>query len=258
MARRWSKVQQIHRVLKLDRRDMQKGEDVKALQAALNARARARGLPTIKVDGIFGEQSLASVTAVGRALGAAESTLAKRKATIGLQRIIRFPATRNPAQLKRAKERKQKSCSMPVARLITDTWGYHPGVHDGVDLICPPREPALAVCRCKVVRVDAAGWWGKGAPSDPAVRAKGDGVIILRSLVDSGPIRKGMNFVYGHAEGACVRVGQTVEAGQVIGEAGLANAWHIHFCVNTRTDTKGVGDRDPRPILEHLKSHSRK
>src|SRR6478609_3975924 len=87
--------------------------------------------------------------------------------------------------------------SMPLKQITTDTWGYHPPVHDGVDLICPPREPALAVCRCEVVRVSPSGWWGKGAPSDPVLKAKGDGVIVLRSLVDAGPIRKGMNFVYG-------------------------------------------------------------
>lgn len=145
---------------------------------------------------------------------------------------------------------------LPLKRITTDTWGWHPPVHDGVDLICPAREPALAVCRSTVVRVSASGWWGKGAPSDPVLKAKGDGVIVLRSLVDVGPIRKGMNFVYGHAENAVVKVGQVVEAGEKVGEAGFANAWHLHWCVNRRADTLGVGEQDPEPILNYLKENS--
>lgn len=151
---------------------------------------------------------------------------------------------------KQLRELKVARVTFPIQHLITDSWGYHPGVHDGVDLICPASEPLIAMCKATVVRADASGWWGKGAPADPALKARGDGIIIIRSLIDAGPIRRGMNLCYGHGEHAKVRAGQTVEAGDVIGAAGFANAWHVHFMVNMRTDTKGVGDRDPRPVLD--------
>lgn len=144
----------------------------------------------------------------------------------------------------------------PMKDIITDTWGYHPGVHDGEDLICPASEPLIAICKAQVVRADAGGWWGLGAPADPVLKARGDGIIILRSLVDAGPIRKGMNLCYGHAEHATVKAGDVVEAGHVIGLAGFANAWHCHFMVNMRADTKGVGDRDPRPVIDFARAGS--
>jgi murein DD-endopeptidase MepM/ murein hydrolase activator NlpD len=52
-----------------------------------------------------------------------------------------------------------------------------------------------------------------------------------------------------------VREGQHVKAGDVIGKAGLANAWHTHFMVNGRTDAKGLGDRDPRPFVDYARAH---
>lgn len=145
-----------------------------------------------------------------------------------------------------------REVSPPLAKILADSWGYVPPVHDGIDLICSPRAAGLAICRARVIRADNAGWWGKGAPS-PAVAAKGDGIVILRSLTDTGPFRKGLHFCYGHAENVRVSVGDTVEAGQVICEAGLANAWHFHFMVNGRSDAKGVGDRDPRPFLDYAR-----
>jgi murein DD-endopeptidase MepM/ murein hydrolase activator NlpD len=138
----------------------------------------------------------------------------------------------------------------PVKHIIADSWGWHPGVHDGIDLICPASEPLIAICHATVVRADAGGWWGLGAPADPVLRARGDGIIVLRSLVDAGPIRKGMNLCYGHAEHATVKAGQVVEAGDRIGTAGFANAWHVHFMVNMRSDAKGLGDRDPKPVVD--------
>lgn len=138
----------------------------------------------------------------------------------------------------------------PLAKIIADSWGWAPG-HDGIDLICPENSPAFAMIRSEVVRVSASGWWGKGAPSDPNLRAKGDGVIVLECLEDIGPFRKGLRVVYGHAERATVRVGDVVKAGEQVGHAGLANAWHLHMCVNGRSDTLGVGDRDPRPYYEY-------
>lgn len=79
------------------------------LQRALNARLKARNLPTITVTGVVDAATLLAAQRVGRALGALEQTLleVRRDGTIpvGLQRIIRFPATRNAAQLQRARDR---------------------------------------------------------------------------------------------------------------------------------------------------------
>lgn len=144
----------------------------------------------------------------------------------------------------------------PMKHILQDTWGWHPGVHDGLDLICPPNEPIYAICKATVVRVSPSGWWGNGAPTDPVLKAKGDGIIVLRSVVDVGPITKGLDICYGHAEGAVVKVGQVVNAGDHIGHAGFANAWHVHLMLNTRSDTLGLGDRDPRPVYEYVMKHA--
>lgn len=261
MARGWSQRSAIHRALKVTS-DPMKGEDVKALQDAVNDRARARGMRTVEADGIMGPDTLKAAAAVGWRLGAMDSTLRKPLTTLGLQRVIRYPASRTPAQRVRSLQRRPAPTGRvyyPIApaRLITDAWGYHPGIHDGVDLICPANEPVVAMVKSRVVRVSSSGWWGLGAPSDPDLKAKGDGIIIIQSLENVGPIKDGMNLCYGHAEGATVRVGQTVNAGHVLGHAGLANAWHVHFMINDNPPAagfyRGVGDRDPRPILDYAK-----
>jgi hypothetical protein len=142
----------------------------------------------------------------------------------------------------------------PLKHILADSWGWHPGIHDGLDLICPASEPLFAICKATVVRADAGGWWGKGAPADPALKARGDGIVVIRSLVDAGPIQKGMNLCYGHAEHATVKTGQVVEAGDQIGHAGFANAWHVHFMVNMRKDVLGLGDRDPKPVVDFARA----
>lgn len=81
------------------------GTDVYHLQQAINARARARGLPTVTVDGQFGPMTDKAVQRMARALGASEATIRRSGATVGEQRIIRWPATRTPAQLARARSR---------------------------------------------------------------------------------------------------------------------------------------------------------
>lgn len=139
----------------------------------------------------------------------------------------------------------------PLDKILNDSWGYHPGVHDGVDLICEADARIYALCDARVIDVRSGGWWGKGAPADPALREKGNGIIQLECLTDAGPFRKGMHFGYGHAEKAVVKVGQTVQAGDLLGHAGFANAWHIHFMVNGGGTTKGVGDRDPAPFVRY-------
>lgn len=103
MARQWSRIGAIHRALKLDSRDPVKGEDARRFQSALNRRAAALGLGTVHADGVIGPATKALSEDVGLALGALPSTVRKPDITVGLQRIVRHPGTRTPAQRKRAK-----------------------------------------------------------------------------------------------------------------------------------------------------------
>lgn len=155
------------------------------------------------------------------------------------------------------------SVAMPVKTdLAKDTNGWT-GMngHDGIDLLCDPNAPLYAVCKSKVVRVAADGWWGNNPqPSGGHQISEGDGIIILEALEDLGPIRKGMHFGYGHAEHATVKVGDIVDAGDKIGLAGFARAWHSHWMINVIPAKNGFytgrGDQNPRPILDYLEANS--
>jgi hypothetical protein len=90
------------------------GPDVRALQVAINDRSSSRLLPPVTVDGVYGEQTEQAAARVARALGALEATIAQPGTSVGEQRIIRWPATRTPAQLARARGR-AKASPAPVA-----------------------------------------------------------------------------------------------------------------------------------------------
>jgi murein DD-endopeptidase MepM/ murein hydrolase activator NlpD len=144
----------------------------------------------------------------------------------------------------------------PVPNLVTDDWDWHPGVHDGIDLVCPWKQPLLAICTGKIVRVNDDHWWGnnpKPSPGHPI--SDGDGIVILECTISAGPFKPGLHFGYGHAEGATVKVGDQVKAGQVIAHAGFAVQAHTHFMVNDNPPVnglyRGVGDRDPKPFLNY-------
>jgi murein DD-endopeptidase MepM/ murein hydrolase activator NlpD len=148
--------------------------------------------------------------------------------------------------------------AMPVRTdMAKNTNGWNPPGHDGIDLLCAENAPLFAVCKSRVVRVSPDGWWGNNPrPSPGHPVSDGDGIIILESLVDVGPIKRGLHFGYGHGEHATVKVGDVVEAGQVIGKAGWAVVPHVHFMVNDDAPVnglyRGVGDRDPRPVLDFV------
>lgn len=144
----------------------------------------------------------------------------------------------------------------PVVPILQHTWGYHKGVHDGIDLITEGDDILYALCDAVVIDARSRGWWGLGAhASSGHPISDGDGIIQLRCTVNAGPFKPGMHFGYGHAEKATVRVGQKVKAGQKIGHAGFANAWHVHFMANGGQTTKGVGDRDPWPYVDYALKH---
>lgn len=101
-----------------------RGQDVRQLQVALNARAKPRGLPLVVVDGEYGHETDRSLDRVTRMLGALEETIQKSGATPGQQRIVLHPATRNPKQLTRARSRAKQAAEQKRREELA-----HPVVH---------------------------------------------------------------------------------------------------------------------------------
>lgn len=244
-----------------------KGDDVKRWQREIREEFERMSIDfPIIADGDYGVATRDATASLCNALGIVHGTAMKNGVTPALRTKLRnrdlSAAEKKRYSGQKAKEyrralrdkHKEGGVCSPLAKITASSNGYS-SWHDGVDLICPRDAPGFAVCKAKVIRADNGGWWGKGAPS-PAVAAKGDGITIIRSLVNIGPIKKGMNFAYGHAEANRVRVGEVVEAGQRINKAGMANAPHFHFMVNMRSDDRGVGDRDPMPIVRYCIEHS--
>lgn len=256
------------RTFKLDVPHM-KGSDVEDWQQWLLMTFRRWDIDyPLTDDGDYGQATRSATASACMALGLASAESAmKDGVTPALRTKLRnrrlTPAERVRMGTVRVKYRaalRQRyqggGVAMPVNKVIEDSWGWHPGVHDGLDLICMPNAELHAMCAGTIVRADPSGWWGLGRPADPELAGKGDGIIILSAAHDVGPIKRGMHLCYGHAEHATVRVGQHVKAGQRIGQAGLANAWHVHFMVNDDPGARGVGDRDPRPIYEYARRHA--
>lgn len=251
------------------------GEDVKEWQKFLSDDFRSRWSIEypIDVDGVYGVGTRAATASFLRAWGVESAAEAMESGVTPELRIkIRNDdRTERERELAFSEERKDYRDALrdrfehtdvcyPVPNLITDSWGYHPSVHDGVDLVCPWRQPLLAICTGKIVRVSASGWWGfSPQPSPGHPISDGDGIVILESNVTVGPFKRGLHFGYGHAERATVRVGEEVTAGQMIAHAGFARAAHCHFMVNDNPPVdgfhRGVGDRDPAPYLKYSKAH---
>lgn len=262
MSDRTLKVQQPH----------MKGEDVRQWQAFLNGQMKHWGVDyRIGEDGDYDIATRDLTATVVHGLGLASASAAMKDGVTPALRVKLRNKKLSPVELARyhgpraiwrrkLRERHEAGGKVhpPMDHILADSWGYHPPVHDGVDLICPPKEPCLAICDGVIARVQKDGWWNKGAPASPAVKAKGDGIIVLESTTNAGPFKPGLLFGYGHAEGATVKVGERVKAGERIGHAGLANAWHVHFMVHGPDQSApvgGTGDRDPRPFLDYAKKH---
>jgi murein DD-endopeptidase MepM/ murein hydrolase activator NlpD len=237
------------------------GERVVVHQRHVNDRLRAHGNQPIEADGDCGPLTIRQSAFAAWFLGALDTTVKAVQGgtiSVGVQSIIADPDSREDAQRERARARRDQhfpgangNVAAPLHKIITSAHGFGPG-HDGVDLICEANAPIFALCDAKVIDVRSRGWWGLGAqPSHGHPISDGDGIIQLECLIDDGPFRKGMHFGYGHAEHATVAVGQTVKAGQQLGRAGFANAWHVHFMANGGATHRGVGDRNPMPFVNY-------
>lgn len=248
-----------------------KGDDVKNWQRELQLQFEAMQIPApIALDGVYDVATRSYTASLVHALGINALEAMKDGVTPELRtkvrnRILdhdetaRFHSTQlveyRRALRKRYDDSKEVRVHRPVNKILADSWGYHPGVHDGLDVICQPNAVLFAMVKSQVVDVRPSGWWGLGVPSNPDLKAQGDGIIQLEVIESAGPFVKGHHIGYGHAEKAKVYVGQVVEAGAPIGHAGLANAWHIHLMYNTGATTKGIGNLDPRSILDYAVKH---
>jgi murein DD-endopeptidase MepM/ murein hydrolase activator NlpD len=249
-----------------------KGDDVRAWQRFLfdDFRSRWNIEYPLTVDGDYGVGTRSATASFLRAWGVESAAEAMDHGITPELRIkIRNnDRTQREAELAQSQERKDYRAQLrarfaridvcyPVPNLITDDWGYQAG-HDGVDLICPWKQPVLAICTGIIRRVSPSGWWGANAqPSSGHPVSDGDGIVILESTIQAGPFVPGLKFGYGHSELAVVGVGERVVAGQHIARAGWARAPHIHFMVNDNPPVddfyRGVGDRDPAPFLRYAR-----
>lgn len=244
------------RTFKVDSPHM-RGDDIAAFQRTLNKQFERWGWDhQIKTDGVYGVGTRSAAAQVVYGLGFSKKIMAE-----GITPELRVKIRgrkRNKTELRafrsRAGWRREQKLryspriARPLRKVTADSWGWTPPQHDGIDLICPEAAPIFAMVRARVTRADNGGWWGKSPSGDVS---KGDGIVILQALETVGPIKKGMNLCYGHAERLTVQEGDIVKAGEQIGRAGLAVAWHIHFMVNVGEGTRGVGDRDPEPIYRY-------
>lgn len=240
-------------------RPHQTGKDIAGWQRSVNTQlARWDADDLLVVDGDYGVTTRAFTSKVLYGLGIPQDLMVKGvtpelRVKVRNRRLTPWERAR---YVKRAPWRRALSrprVAKPVNTIIADTWGYHPGVHDGIDVICGQDVPIFAMVKSRVIRI-SDDWWGLGNPGG-ALGDRGDGVIILENLVSVGPFVKGQRVVYGHAEKPIVKAGDVVQAGGQIGRAGFANAFHIHLCLNDGSTDRGIGNRDPRGILDYAKKN---
>lgn len=247
------------RTFKVDRPAL-KGEDVQQWQQTINSMFAKWDIDLrVKVDGEYGLASRSATATLLYALGIEQGEM-KDGVTPGLRVKVRnYQRKLSPKERARFAQRvawrrrlRQKwargvKVARPVNKIITSAWGYHKGVHDGIDVQTPPAATVYAMVKSRVIDVRAGGWWGRSPSGDVS---KGDGIVQLEVLETVGPFTKGMHIGYGHCEHACVREGQIVEAGEPVARVGLAVTWHTHLMVNDGQTTKGIGTRDPRKLLD--------
>lgn len=244
------------------------GEDVKRWQLSVREEFFKMNIPCpIVVDGDYGIASRNFTASLAHALGMDAGAAMKNGVTPELRTKIRHRDLTNAERAAmdnrvayRRRLREQFVGSMidvhrPVNKIIADSWGYHPGSHDGIDVIAPADATIYAMVKGRIIDARKDGWWGLGAPKDPELRGKGDGITQLEVLEDVGPFKKGYHIGYGHAEHPRVKVGDVVKAGTPIAKVGLANAWHIHLMYNKGNTTKGIGNVDPQAILDYAVKH---
>lgn len=256
-----------HKTFKIKNPAM-KGPDVRNWQRELKNEFSELGIEApVVVDGTYGVATRSFTASLCYALGIDPGTAMEHGVTPDLRTKLRHRQLTD-AERKRFNDRKAWRKRLaerygstlievhrPVTKIVEDSWGYHPGVHDGLDVITLPNARLFAMVKSKVIDVRASGWWGLGAPKNAQLKAKGDGIVQFEILDNIGPFVKGRHIAYGHAEHAIVRVGDIVDAGDPVCRAGFANAWHIHLMYNDGLTTKGIGNINPRAIVDYAVKH---
>lgn len=241
-----------------------KGDDVKEWQKDVKASFKKMGIDCpIAIDGTYGQQTRAFSAALCKAHGLASNAMVKGvtpELRVKLRNLKLTNAEKKAKNSKarkdyRAKLRKQWKVSKvhaPVSKIVTDDWGYHPGVHDGVDVQSIRGAAAFAMVKSKIIDVRTGDWWGNNPSGNVSL---GDGIVQMEVLETVGPFKKGMHIGFGHLEQPkdhpVVKVGQIVEAGHIVGIVGLAVTPHIHLMVNSGNTSQGRGTQDPRPLLNY-------
>lgn len=236
-----------------------KGSDVEMWQGQIVHEFDRMGIKCpIKIDGIWAIASRSYNASLCHALGMnasevmAEGITPELRIRIRNRRLTTSEKERFSERVDYRRNLRDRwdniSVARPTIKIIEDSWGYHPGTHDGIDIITPPKAMLFSMVRARVFDVRSGGWWGK-APSGDVT--KGDGIVQMEILETIGPFLKGRHIGYGHAENAMVDVGDIVNAGDPVARAGLAVAWHIHLMYNTGGTNKGIGNINPRKILDY-------
>ena len=247
---------------------LMRGSDVKEWQKDIKSLFKKIAIDCpIKVDGIYAQGTRAFTASLCEAYGLVSKTAMKDGVTPELRIKLRN------RDLNKAEEQRMKSNArvlyrqklrdrwavrkvhVPVSKIIEDSWGFHPGVHDGLDVISIEGAAAFAMVKSKIIDARPHGWWHLGAPSNQALRERGDGIVQMQVLETVGPFKKGMHIGYGHCVHPRVHAGQVVEAGQTVALVGFANAAHIHLMVNDGKTTKGTGNIDPKPFVDYAVKH---
>lgn len=251
---------------------LMKGEDVKQWQGEVKQLFADIGIKCpIVIDGTYAQATRAFTASLCEAYGLISKACMKDGVTPELRTKLRHKDFNRQERLRMdSKARKMYRAGLrdrwapgwndlvhsPVSKLIADSWGFHPGVHDGVDVISVEGAAAFAMVKSKIIDVRAHGWWNLGAPKNQRLRERGDGIVQMLVLANNGPFKKGMHIGYGHCVHPTVKVGQVVEAGHVVAKVGFANAAHIHLMVNNgRVGNKGIGNIDPKPLVDYAVKH---
>lgn len=252
-----------------------KGDDIKSWEKELKELFRGIGIDApIVANGVYADIDRSYTKSFAHAVGLDANKLLEHGVTPNVRSDLRHWKVRQTVnqgllmaervdwrrrlrdRYGKIRDHGQGEVSLFLKKLLADSWGYHPGVHDGIDLISLPDVPIYAPVDCKVIDVRSGGWWGLGAPSDPQLRAKGDGIVQLEILETLGPFKKGDHIGLGHAEKARVREGDLVKAGHWVANTGFANAWHIHCMQNDGSTMKGIGNKNPKPMVDYSIKHA--
>lgn len=256
------------RTFKLGDGKPMKGSDVKEWQKDVKLLFRKIGIHCpLKVDGIYAQATRAFTASLCEAYGLVSKVAMKDGVTPELRIKLRHKdLTKAEQTCMGSRARKEYRAKLrdrwtphqthsPVSRIIEDSWGFHPGLHDGLDVIALEGTAAFAMVKSKIIDVRPHGWWHLGAPVSQVLRERGDGIVQMQVLESVGPFKKGMHIGYGHCVHPVVKVGQTVEAGEVVAKVGFANAGHIHLMVNDGKTTEGRGNIDPKPFVDYAVKH---